>query len=322
MVFVRPAIVLFTPFVFDGGKSNGSFRSGPTRPDQHTTHTLPYDTPTPHTPHIPLSGACTDITFCTHSRSARTPSHASLPRLDAAAMTDITQQIHTSMHTFTAHTFMPFLNKQHQDLLHSQQEFSEQVDTFHTDLVQQQTSLEGLQTLQQQQRSDFKLEEQSTLELEQQVSYLQKSASELLPNQIINLSKSLEASRLSNENLSKDLSSMSRIATREIDAVTRGVEMFKNILGVQFEVKDGKLQILYRYIIREEPLKPFMIAIYVDENKEYQIHACTPELPMIQTLIEELNKSNNFAKFIGQVRKQFVASVQQEEEEEAEAENQ
>jgi hypothetical protein len=226
-------------------------------------------------------------------------------------MSEISAQIHTSMQTFTAHTFMPFLTKQSQDLTHSQQEFLEVVDGFHCSLVGAEGDLGRLHQLHETQKQDLVVEEARTAELERQVSALELSASTLLPNQVAALSKSLASSEVAAANLSNEVSQLTRIHSREIDAVTRGVAMFRERLGVTFQVQEGKLQIAFAYIERDEPHKPFTIAIFVDENKEYQLHACTPQVDTIQQLVDELNRSNNFAKFIGQVRKQFVQLVAQ-----------
>lgn len=220
--------------------------------------------------------------------------------------TGLSASIRTSVSTFTSHTFLPFLTGQEQELAHARQEFDDQHQVF----LQEKQACEGemarLHEVQACQRAELTVEQEKTRELERSVQSMQLSADTLLPSHLANLAKTVAAAEASNGALAKDVRTLTSIHAREVDAVTRGVQMFRDRLGVSFQVADGKLQIAFAYIHRDQPQKQAIIAIFVDENKEYQMHACTPALPMSQQLVDELNKSNNFARFIGQVRKQFV----------------
>jgi hypothetical protein len=220
--------------------------------------------------------------------------------------TPLSASIRHSVSTFTSHTFLPFLTGQSQSLSHARSEFVDAHGVWMQERQACESEIEKAYELQAQQKADLVSEQEKTRELEASVQAMQLSASTLLPNQLANLEKNLAATEASNASLAKDVRTLTSIHAREIDAVTRGVQMFRDRLGVSFQVADGKLQISFAYINRAEPQKQAMIAIYVDENKEYQMHACTPALPTSQQLVDDLNKSNNFARFIGQVRKQFV----------------
>ena len=224
-------------------------------------------------------------------------------------MTEISSQIHASMQSFTAHTFIPFLSAQQQQLQHYQQEFVDSIESFQNDRCERDEELARLQQIQSQQKAQLAVEETQTAELDRQVTALELSASTLLPQQIEKLAQKLSKAETDNSNLSKEVDKLTTLHQREIDAVTRGVQMFRDRLGVAFQVADGKLQIVYTLIDRKDASRPFTIAIFVDENKEYQLHACQPELPAIQGLVDSLNSTNNFAKFIVDVRKSFAQSV-------------
>lgn len=221
-------------------------------------------------------------------------------------MSEISSSLQSSMQSFSTHTFLPYLTKQQQDIQHAQQEFGDATDAFEGEVAAAHAEASRLSSLQVQQQQELVVEEARLAELDQHVSTLAVTATQTLPQQVQNLAESNAVRAASNRALEKDVATLTSIHTREVDAVTRGVATFRDRLGVAFSVLDGKLQIAYTFISRAEPSKPYTIAIFVDENREYQLHACAPHVDGMQALIDELNRTNNFARFIGQARKQFV----------------
>lgn len=65
----------------------------------------------------------------------------------------------------------------------------------------------------------------------------------------------------------------------------------------------------FAQISRNDPERPFVIAVYVDENGRYVVPECFPALPRedFERLLADVNDTNNFASFVSSVRRGFVA---------------
>jgi hypothetical protein len=223
---------------------------------------------------------------------------------------DLTPEIHSDILHFTSSIFHPFLLSHHvllstvsSSLTTSTQSFKEDVSA----LTQEKERFIQLKTEQEKQAAE---EVEKVRELEKNYSQLEIHAS-LLPTQIERMKATQRINDSKNQSLKQEVDSLTTSKLREIDAVTRGVFFFQSRLGVDFSVEGGKLKISFKKIKQDEEEKEYACWIFVDENKEYQLHSCIPSLPSIDSLINELNTSNHFASFIQAVRREFVALARQ-----------
>lgn len=235
---------------------------------------------------------------------------------------EISAQIMQSVSTFSAHTLQPFLTAQEDELAALAAEAEGAAEEFQQSAAQGGAELARLTELHASQKADAAAESARLSELEASVGALELRAGSLLPAQVATLGKQVAAGQSAQAKLARDVDALTAMHVRELDAVSRGVALFRRNLGVDFRVQDGKLLVAFAYITRpaaaeseaqaeagaSAPVYTHTVSLFVDENKEYQVSCCTPPLAQMGALLDALNDSNNFAGFIAQVRRAFVAA--------------
>lgn len=240
---------------------------------------------------------------------------------------EISAQIMQSVSTFSAHTLQPFLTAQEDELAALAAESEAAAEEFQQSAAAGGAELARLTELHASQKADAAAETARLSELEASVGALELRAGSLLPAQVATLGKQVAAGQSAQAKLARDVDALTAMHVRELDAVSRGVGLFRRNLGVDFRVQDGKLLVAFAYITRPaagaeaeaegaaaSPVYTHTVSLFVDENKEYQVSCCTPPLAEMGALLESLNQSNNFAGFIAQVRRAFVAAEKQKEQ--------
>ena len=96
------------------------------------------------------------------------------------------------------------------------------------------------------------------------------------------------------------------------DAVTelqRQVRYYER-LGLRFvRVENGSsLKIVFTQIDAKNPKREFVAGLQINNEDKYEITACEPKIEKLNRMVEELNASNDFTKFIRGVRGAFKAS--------------
>ena len=84
---------------------------------------------------------------------------------------------------------------------------------------------------------------------------------------------------------------------------------FQRALGLQFLPRQSELQCVFTGIQREQPSRPFVISVYVDGSNEYAVQSCSPALPQLPALLQELNsrEDGDFGVFLYAVRQGFLS---------------
>ena len=240
---------------------------------------------------------------------------------------EISAQIMQSVSTFSAHTLQPFLTAQEDELATLAAESEAAAEEFQQSAAAGGAELARLTELHASQKADAAAETARLSELEASVGALELRAGSLLPAQVATLGKQVAAGQSAQAKLARDVDALTAMHVRELDAVSRGVGLFRRNLGVDFRVQDGKLLVAFAYIVRPaagaeaeaeaegaaSPVYTHTVSLFVDENKEYQVSCCTPPLAEMAQLLDNLNQSNNFAGFIAQVRRAFAAAEKEKE---------
>jgi len=86
-------------------------------------------------------------------------------------------------------------------------------------------------------------------------------------------------------------------------------KFYKERLGMRFEKPEGYLKVIFTNIDPQNPSREFYFLTYVDANSRYHISEHSPILSDIDSLVDQLNKDNNFSRFVITIRKKFVSSV-------------
>jgi len=94
-----------------------------------------------------------------------------------------------------------------------------------------------------------------------------------------------------------------------LQQLTRGAKLYKK-MGLEFEKEDGvRLRISFTQIDPKEPERFFSFYIIVDDKNVYHVERVEPSIGSISDLIKALNETNDFAKFILQMRCKFQELV-------------
>ena len=92
--------------------------------------------------------------------------------------------------------------------------------------------------------------------------------------------------------------------------LTQGVISFKNRLGLDFQrIGQDQLKLNMTNIDRSDPDRVFFFAVHIDPNDHYHVIQCEPQLSNTEELVDELNRTNDFSKFVRRMRKSFCESV-------------
>ena len=90
--------------------------------------------------------------------------------------------------------------------------------------------------------------------------------------------------------------------------LSKGVSYYRERLGLSFErMPDNSLSFRLTMIDAENPERPFVFAVLVNKNNKYEVVRCQPQVSYDKMLLE-LNETNNFGKFVQQMRAKFQQS--------------
>ena len=108
-----------------------------------------------------------------------------------------------------------------------------------------------------------------------------------------------------NSKKSQEIALKEKSVGTTMDKFQKGVEFFESNLGLRFEnMEDELLKLAFTCICDERPGDEFVVVMKVVE-RVYEVRECRPQVPDIDRMLDELNETNNFCKFLCQLRKQF-----------------
>jgi kinetochore protein Spc25, animal type len=96
-------------------------------------------------------------------------------------------------------------------------------------------------------------------------------------------------------------------ALAKLDALKHASKMYADRLGLRFEYgAEEKLRLVFKFVDKFAPEREFSFGVRLD-GATYEIVECEPELDVIDALLRECNRTNDFGKFVRDVRKAFQA---------------
>ncbi|XP_074857142.1 kinetochore protein Spc25 [Carettochelys insculpta] len=107
----------------------------------------------------------------------------------------------------------------------------------------------------------------------------------------------------------KEIMSAKNKATKErLERLSKSKELFEERLGLEIRrIHDEQLQFIFRYIDHQDPEKPYMFTLHINEQGEYEVTSSSPPLDCIEELQLKVRETNNFAAFVANIRKAFTA---------------
>ncbi|CAG9320231.1 unnamed protein product [Blepharisma stoltei] len=100
---------------------------------------------------------------------------------------------------------------------------------------------------------------------------------------------------------------------KEAEHITKELGKALNYYQFRFglslkRLPNSSLRISYEFIKRELDEVEHSVTLHIsDSTNAYEIVKCTPNLPQIYPLLHNLNQTNDFARFVKDVRKSFIS---------------
>jgi len=91
---------------------------------------------------------------------------------------------------------------------------------------------------------------------------------------------------------------------------TKGVEYFSDRLGLVFKkIDEEHLQFVFKYINPKDWEQQFVFTVHITNSGEYRVTDCLPNIVGLPNMVEQLQRTNNFSKFVIGVRQKFKEHV-------------
>jgi hypothetical protein len=95
----------------------------------------------------------------------------------------------------------------------------------------------------------------------------------------------------------------------QLNELTKGISFYRR-LGLDFEkINDDRLRLVFAQIDPAAPDRKFGFSVRVTDPDVYEVDDCVPPVPGLGELLREVNTTNDFAKFVLQMRHKFKQLV-------------
>ncbi|XP_071418868.1 kinetochore protein Spc25 [Pithys albifrons albifrons] len=104
------------------------------------------------------------------------------------------------------------------------------------------------------------------------------------------------------------LSSKDKAAKEKVERLCKAKVLFEERLGLEIRrVHNEQLQFIFRHIDHKDPDKPYLFALSINKEGDYEVTSCTPPLDCIAEFQLKVRETNNFSAFLANIRKAFTA---------------
>lgn len=161
------------------------------------------------------------------------------------------------------------------------------------------------------QQLDQQLANETTLEdnLNQAIQSTKKIESQL-PANVHSQKQQLEALRQKLTQESNNLQICREKRRQELVQKSKVLSSYEKLLSMQFKACDQGVEVIFTNILASNPQQPFSFSVGIDPiAKQYVLLSCSVSVAFLP-LLQELNQTNNFAKFVVCMRKKIKESVQ------------
>ncbi|KAK9823360.1 hypothetical protein WJX72_002198 [[Myrmecia] bisecta] len=133
-----------------------------------------------------------------------------------------------------------------------------------------------------------------------------------LPKQISKLQEALahETNKLSHREAA--IADETLVKEKKLEALRQAVQVYRCRLGLEFKHTNDsqeELQLVFTQIDRQHTEREFMFAVRVMDENQYEVTKCNPEVDALPALLQRLNESKNFSKFVRGMRRHFQQLV-------------
>ncbi|XP_037254780.1 kinetochore protein Spc25 [Falco biarmicus] len=107
----------------------------------------------------------------------------------------------------------------------------------------------------------------------------------------------------------KEIISSKNKATKErVERLCKFKALFEERLGLEIRrIHNEQLQFIFRHIDHNDPDKPYVFTLSINEQGDYEVTSCFPPLDCIEEFQLKVRETNNFSAFVANIRKAFTA---------------
>lgn len=182
------------------------------------------------------------------------------------------------------------------------------------ELAALESSEADLLELVEQRKKESEEEERKADELAAQLAALSLTA-DALPSQLASLEAAEAAQRAKAAAKAREVALAEARKKEESNNLKRDISQFERVLGLTFTVENNQnLRCCFRLLDELNPDREFYFSVFVDENEAYQVSACEPAIneTRLDELIDQVNQTNSFARFLYRMRMEFQSLIRQE----------
>jgi len=136
-----------------------------------------------------------------------------------------------------------------------------------------------------------------------------------VPDRLAQLQKELETAKQQIDVNQHALMEKEKSKKQLLNNLTRGIALYKERLGLEFHRKGANhIRFSFRFLDRADDNKEFSFSICITDTDQYELVECQPVLPasVVSGTVTALNNSNNFGRFVAQMRKHFKTTLQRQ----------
>lgn len=156
-------------------------------------------------------------------------------------------------------------------------------------------------------------QQREAMEKKTSIKSLQKSVYEL-ETQLKTLPQTMESLQMKEtmgsqeiEKKSKEVEKLNTDIESQVQQLTKGISYYSDRLGLDFEQSRGVFWLKFWLIDPEKINAHYIVGLMVDaETYHYRVLSHNPTIEGMDALLEELNLSQDFSRFVQKVRKAFV----------------
>jgi hypothetical protein len=131
-----------------------------------------------------------------------------------------------------------------------------------------------------------------------------------LAEEVAVLRRSVAARRAEAEARAAEASAGAAAHAARVGEMTHGLGFYQARLGLRFEsVAGDNLRLVFSRVSRADPRRECFFSVRVTEGNAYELRECEPKVEGVDAMLAEINRTNNFARLVCQMRQAFVDAV-------------
>ncbi|CAD7700145.1 unnamed protein product [Ostreobium quekettii] len=99
-------------------------------------------------------------------------------------------------------------------------------------------------------------------------------------------------------------------AGKQVKKLAARVEAYASALGLRYEIQGDRVLFVFSLIDASDPSREFRFGLALQPDDTYTVDFCEPPVPNMESLLAEVNRSGQFARFVRSMRREFRKAAQ------------